>query len=123
MINFTPNDKRNVRNMFKQVGLLLLLIFLLLFWYLPNFTGYGGRPFLTYAEAISYFVGVIWKSLTSGNIMLLPIKLIFLPFILTWNCHRPGCVWAELLFIVVYYTFWFYVTILLRHKLFEKSTN
>ena len=120
MIHFIPNSKYAARNMFKRVGVLLILIFLLLFLYLPNFTIYGGWPFTTYEEAISYYYSAIWGSLTDGNFMLLPVKLIFLPFVLTWNCHRPGCTWAELLFIVVYYTFWFYMIKILPTNFLKK---
>ena len=126
MIHFAPKDKRAFRNMYKRVGILLLFIFLLLLFYLPNFTVYGGIGFVTYEEAFSYFegaMGKMLKSLISGNAVLLPIKLVFLPFLFAWNCHRPGCASAGLLFIVVYYTFIFYVTILLTHKLSKKSTN
>ena len=126
MIHFTPKDKRAYRNMYKRVGFLLLFIFLLLVFYIPGFTMYGGIGFVTYEEAFSYFEGAMGKmlnSLISGNAVLLPIKLAFLPFLFVLNCHRPGCAWAELLFIVVYYSFMFYVTILLTHKLSKKSTN
>ncbi len=123
MIPFAPNDKPAVGDMFRRVVALLLLIFLLLVICIPFVTVYGGTPFATYEEAIRYSVGVIWKSLTSGNVMLLPIKLIFLPFLLWQNCSRPGCEWVGLLLIVVYYTSWFYVTILLKHKVFQKGTN
>ena len=121
MIHFIPNSKRAAYHMFKRIGLLLFFIYFLLSWYIPNFTVYGGRPFATYDEAMGYYLSVIWGALTDGNFMILPLKLIFLPFVLTWNCHRPGCAWAELLFIVVYYTLWFYIIRILTNKLVKNT--
>jgi len=116
MIGIAPKNKSAFVNMLNRIGFLVLFIILLIVIYIPNFTIYGGVPFSTYGEATRYFFDSIWQSLVNGNVLLLPLKLIFLPFLSTLNCSRPGCESFELLFFVVYYTFWFYLIAIIKFK-------
>jgi len=117
MINFFPDNKKAVRAMIRRIGFLILCIIVIIIFYLPNFTVYGGIGFITYGEAFSFFISEVWESFINGNIMLLPIRLIFLPFFFVWDCSRPGCEWMGLFMTVVYYTFWFYLTIIVKKSL------
>ena len=114
MIDFLPDSKKALRAMIRRIEILILCIIVITIVFVYLYTGYGGIPFLTYSEALSYFIRKVWESLIEGNIILLPIRVIFLPFVFVQDCSRPGCVSMGIFFTVVYYIFWFYLTIILR---------
>ena len=123
MIPFKPKDKKSISDMYIRIGIFTSLIFVLLFTFVPEFTVYGGMPFISYSEAIKYFADKIWFNLTDGNLMMLPIKILLLPFLASLDCNRPGCEWMGVLFLVVYYTFWFYGISVIKKNFFPKNIN
>jgi hypothetical protein len=121
MIHFAPNDKSSLWKMFKRV--LCLLIFYCPLYIISNiiYAVYGGIPFSSIQEAFIYYLSVMWESLTSGNVIFVPIKLLFLPFIgaICSSGGRPGCEYTAFVFSMIYYTIWFYVLMPLAHKVFK----
>jgi magnesium-transporting ATPase (P-type) len=119
-INSPPPE---ISAMHIRILIFIISIFVLIFIYISHFTFYGGKPFISYGEAISYFANHVWFNLTNGSLLTLPIRIISLPFLSAQDCLRPGCEWMGFLFIVIYYTFWFYGITPFIMKIYHKITK